>query len=152
MDGIAAFDEFKSIIGVGTEFSSLNKFFNKTADELGLSIGRIPDSFDQTNAFYMSDQLSFALAGIPSILTMDGIDYKHISKEEGMKRFINYSENIYHTPFDDLNQKINFNAAIEHINFLYRFSLNLLNSKEVPEWNKEVPFIGARLRSIAEKR
>ncbi|MFZ0452867.1 MAG: M28 family peptidase [Ignavibacteriaceae bacterium] len=152
VDGIASFDEFKSIIGVGTEFSSLNKFFNETADSLGLFVGRIPDNFDNINAFYLSDQLSFALAGMPSVLTMDGIDYKNISREEGIERFINFSENIYHTPFDDLKQKINFDAAIEHINFLYRFSFNLLNSEEVPEWNKEAPFIGARLRSIAEKR
>lgn len=152
VDGIASFDEFKSIIGIGTEFSSLNKFFGNTAERTGLKIGKIPDIFDRSNAFYLSDQLSFALAGIPSIITMDGIDYKHLSKEEGIERFINYSEKVYHTPFDDLSQKIDFNASIEHINFLYNLIFNLVNSKETPEWNEGTPFINARLRSIAEKK
>lgn len=152
VDGIAAFDEFNSIIGIGTEFSSLNKFFKETADRMGLSVGKIPDIFDQSDAFYLSDQLSFALAGIPSIITMDGIDYKHISKEKGIERFINYSERVYHTPFDDLSQKINFKASIEHINFLYNLILDLLNSENTPEWNEGTPFINARLRSIAEMK
>lgn len=152
IDGVAVFDEFNSIIGVGTEFSTLDKFFRKTADVLGLKIGKIPGIFDMADAFYLSDQLSFALAGIPSIITMDGIDYKHISKEEGIQKFINYSENVYHTPFDDFNQEMNLDAAIEHINFLYELSLNLLNSEETPEWNEGVPFIDARLRSIAEQK
>ena len=152
IDGIAAFDEFNSIIGIGTEFSSLNKFFKETAGGMGLSVGKIPGIFDQSDAFYLSDQLSFALAGIPSMITMEGIDYKHISKKEGTERFINYSEKVYHTPFDDLNQKINFNASIEHISFLYNLITELLNSEEAPEWNEGTPFINARLRSIAEKK
>jgi len=152
VDGIAVFDEFNSIIGVGTEYSTLDKFLKSTTDELGLNISTIPAQFQQSESFYRSDQIAFAMAGVPSILTMDGIDYKHISTKEGLNRFYNYSENIYHTPFDDLTQKINLDAAIQHIEFLYLMSLKLLTSDETPVWKEGSPFINARLRSIAEKR
>ncbi len=152
VDGIAAFDEFKSVVGIGAEYSTLEWFFNKAAEVLDLKISAIPSQFQQKESFYKSDQITFAIAGIPSILTMDGIDYKHISREEGLRRFINYSENIYHTPFDDLSQDMNLNASIQHIELLYLLSYYLLTNDEEPVWKKDVPFLNARLQSIAEKR
>lgn len=152
VDGIAVFDEFKSVVGIGAEYSTLEWFFNKAVEVLDLKISAIPSQFQQKESFYKSDQITFAIAGIPSILTMDGIDYKHISREEGLRRFINYSENIYHTPFDDLSQDMNLNASIQHIELLYLLSYYLLTNDEEPVWKKDVPFLNARLRSIAEGR
>ena len=106
----------------------------------------------KSESFRMSDQISFAEAGIPSLLVMDGIDYKNITREDGLEMFINYGENVYHTPFDDLNQPLNLNAAIQHTKFLFRLSHNIVNSFEEPEWKSGSPFINARLRSIAEKK
>jgi hypothetical protein len=152
VDGIAVFDEFKSVVGIGAEYSTLEWFFNKAVEVLDLKISAIPSQFQQKESFYKSDQITFAIAGIPSILTMDGIDYKHISREEGLRRFINYSENIYHTPFDDLSQDMNLNASIQHIELLYMSSYYLLTNDEEPVWKKDAPFLNARLRSIAEGR
>lgn len=152
VDGIAVFDEFKSVVGIGAEYSTLEWFFNKAVEVLDLKISAIPSQFQQKESFYKSDQITFAIAGIPSILTMDGIDYKHISREEGLRRFINYSENIYHTPFDDLSQDMNLNASIQHIELLYLLSYYLLTNDEEPVWKKDAPFLNARLRSIAEGR
>ncbi|MGE5810131.1 MAG: M28 family peptidase [Ignavibacteria bacterium] len=152
VDGIAVFDEFKSIVGVGADYSELGNLLKETAEDLNLTISSIPQQFQQSESFYRSDQIIFAMAGIPSILTMDGIDYKHLSEEEGLKKFLNYSRNIYHTPFDDLNQEINLDASIQHIEFLYLMSYKLLTGYEIPEWKEDSPFLNARLRSIAEKR
>jgi len=152
IDGIALFDIFKSIIGIGKEYSTLEEYLEKAAKENNLIISSIPPLFERSESFYRSDHAAFAAAGIPSILIVDGIDYKNLSREEALKRFINYSENVYHSPFDDLNQPMNFNAAVQHIDFIYDFCNELANSNETPEWKQGSPFINARLRSIAEKK
>ena len=152
IDGIALFDKFKSIIGIGAEYSSLNNFLIDIVNSDNVTITQIPEEFNNVDAFSKSDQVAFANAGIPSILIMESPDYINLSKEEGLNMFINYSENIYHTPYDDLNQKMNFDAAIQHISILLDLSNQLVQSKETPKWNNDSPFIDARLHSIAEKK
>jgi len=152
IDGIALFDRFKSIIGVGAEYSTLNEFLIKTAGANNVAISEIPPQFQNYESFSKSDQAEFASAGIPSILVSEGIDYENISKDEGLKQFINYSENIYHSPFDDLNQPMNLDAALQHIKIIYDLCIMLAQSDKAPEWYQGVPFINARLRSQAEKK
>ncbi len=152
IDGIAVFDKFKSVVGIGSEFSTLSNFLSKTAQENGLTITEIPSIFRSTEAYQNSDQISFANGGIPSILIYEGLDYENLSSEEGIEKFINYSRNIYHTPKDDLSLPINYSAALQHTDLILDFILNLANSKVKPEWHEDSPFINARLRSIAEKR
>ncbi len=152
IDGISLFDSVKAIIGVGTEYSTLNDYLMKTADDFNLKIVSIPQVFDQYESFFRSDQIVFAMSGIPSMLISEGMKYVHLSDEEGMQRMINYSENIYHTPFDDLSQPINPDAAMQYINIVYDFCNRILNSENEPEWKPDSPFLNERLRTIAEER
>lgn len=152
VDGIASFDEFNSIVGLGAEYSTLEDFLIKSANKENLNVTEIPPIFMKSESFKMSDQISFASAGIPSILVMDGIDYKNISSEEGIKLFIEFSDNVYHTPFDDLSQSINFNSVIQHTKYLFRLIYEIANSDLEPEWKSGSPFINERLRTIAEKK
>ncbi|GAB6282535.1 MAG: M20/M25/M40 family metallo-hydrolase [Ignavibacterium sp.] len=152
IDGIAAFDRFKSVVGVGAEYSSLKIFLKQTADEMNLHLTDIPPIFLQSESYTKSDQWAFARAGIPSTLIMEGNDYENISKDEGIKKFIYFSKDVYHTPFDDLSQEINYDAVIQHLNVLFNFIIKIANSEIEPEWNKGSPFINARLRSKAEKK
>ena len=152
IDGIASFDNFKSIIGVGSKYSTIKNILNTTAQNNNLDVVPIPSIFKQTEAFNRSDQIAFANAGIPSVLVLEAPDFVNLSEEEGLNDIIKYEENIYHSPLDDLNQTINYNAVAQHVNFLYQFIVNVANTNEPPQWNDGTPFINARLRSIAEKR
>ena len=152
IDGIALFDRFKSIIGIGAEYSTLKEYLLKTANANNVGITEIPPQFQHYESFSKSDQISFASAGIPSMLVSEGIDYVNISKEEGLKQFINYSENIYHSPFDDLKQPMNLDAAVQHIKIIYDLCYMLAQSDKTPEWYTGSPFINARLRSQAERK
>jgi hypothetical protein len=152
IDGIALFDKFKSVVGIGMEYSTLQDFLIKAAEDNNAGITTIPPQFQDFESFGKSDQVTFAMAGIPSILVTEGIDYLNISKEEGFKKFINYSEHIYHTPFDDLSQPMNFDAVVQHIKIIYDLCYRLAQSEIIPEWHQGVPFINARLRSQAEKK
>ncbi|QQS35129.1 MAG: M28 family peptidase [Ignavibacteriales bacterium] len=152
IDGIALFDRFRSIVGVGREYSSLNDFLIEIAKRNNLEVEDIPEQFIQSESFTRSDQIIFAQAGIPSILISEGLNYENLSREDGIRLFIHYSENVYHTPFDDLTQPMNFDAAEQHTKIIFEFCRLLAASESVPEWNEGVPYNSARLRSIAERK
>jgi len=152
IDGLASFDNFKSIIGVGKEYSTLSELINKTAKEKNLRVASIPPQFIGFGAFAKSDQYSFAKAGIPSILIAEGLDYVNISKEEGLKKMIDFATKIYHTPFDDLTQPINFDAASQHMDFLFSLIQNIANTDKEPEWYNSSPFINVRKLSRVQKK
>ena len=152
IDGVAMFKDFQSVVGVGSEYSTLDNYLTETASELKIDVDNIPPQFEIYEAFNQSDQLSFASAGIPSILVLEGIKNKHKSQDEVSTSFIEYMLNRYHSPFDDLSQDIDFTAAAQHTRFLYILTNYLVNSLQEPEWKAGSPFINARLRSIAEKR
>lgn len=152
IDGLSMFDEVNSFVGVGAEHSTLDEFLEAAAEKLGLKTGNIPPQFKQDESFSQSDQFSFAQAGIPSILVLEEPDYKNITKEEGLQRLIYWMENIYHTPFDDADQDISYDAALQHIKLLAAFIQQIADSEKNPEWKKEAAFINARLQSRAEKR
>jgi Zn-dependent M28 family amino/carboxypeptidase len=152
IDGIAFFRDFESIVGIGSEYSTLESYLNKTASGLNLSVEGVPPEFKGFEAFNQSDQVSFAYAGIPSILVLEGLKNKNKNREEVLNAFIDYILNRYHSPFDDLNQDIDYIAAAQHANVLFDLMFAIANSEDTPEWNSGSPFINARLRSIAEKK
>lgn len=152
IDGIAMFKNFQSIVGIGSEYSTLYESLKQTVDRYDLSIENIPAQFRNFDAFNKSDQLAFAIAGIPSILILEGVKNKTKSEEEVLKAFINYYLEKYHTPFDEIKQDIDFEAAAKHAKILFDFCFHLANELNVPEWKSGSPFINARLRSISEEK
>lgn len=152
VDGLAMFDTFNNVVGVGAEFSSLREMLASTCDSFGLKISPIPNEFSASESYFRSDQIAFAQAGIPSIIVMEGLSYRNLTTEQGRRRQIEWLENYYHTPFDDLNQPLNFDAAIEHCNLLFAFCKYISNQFEEPQWKSGTPYINARLQSIAERR
>jgi len=152
IDGVAMFRDFESVVGIGSEFSTLESYLDQTALDLNLVVENVPPEFNQSEAFNQSDQVSFAIAGIPSMLVLEGLKNKNKSREEVLNAFVDYILNRYHSPADDLNQEIDFIAAAQHTEVLFNLILNVANSEDTPEWKSGSPFINARLRSIAEKK
>lgn len=152
IDGLAFIDEFKSIIGIGSELSNLGNYLKKTADKFGYGVEEIPREFYSHESFNRSDQISFAKAGIPSILILDAPDYLHITREEAIEKIIYFNNTVYHTPFDDLSISLNYDAMRMHVEFIVNYLLELSNGKISIEWNENVPYNYLRLQTIAEKR
>ena len=152
IDGTAMFKDFKSLVCVGCEMTTLQQYLLASFEKYGLELQEIPSRFNSFDAFNKSDQLAFALAGIPSILILEGSRNRSKTEDNVIGSFIDYYINIYHTPFDDLNQQIDTEAALRHAKIIFDLAFDLLNSKQTPEWNKGTQFINARLRSIAEKK
>lgn len=152
IDGVAIFDRFNDIVGVGAKFSTLYEILEAVARVNGLHLSEIPPQFADFESFSRSDQIAFAKGGIPSILISDGLNYKTLSPAEGLKKWINWAEQIYHTPFDDLFQPLNYQAIEQYVQFLYDFCHRLSRMEQQPQWKSGVPYRNIRLRSTAEKR
>ncbi len=152
VDGIALFDTFNDIVGVGGEFSTLSDDLQRATSNLQVRVSTIPPVFAGSGSFTRSDQIIFARAGVPAILLMEGSDYQHTSRADGVKRMIEWGERVYHSPFDGLQQPMNFDAAQQHIEILLAFCRTVADNSLAPEWKSGAPFVNARLRSIAEKR
>jgi len=152
VDGIASIDKFKSIIGLGSEYSDLNKTLLKVASANNISVSQIPPAFEQIESFYKSDQLSFAQSGIPAINIVDAPDYESYSDQEAIRKVRDYFINIYHSPFDDLNQELNYEAMLQHAKILFDFCIEIANNDKEPEWNNDSPFLNIRLRSKSVKK
>lgn len=152
IDGLAIFDTFNEVVGIGSELSNLDQFLVEASDLLNLSISGLPNEFLTTESFARSDQIAFAQAGIPSMLIMEGLHQKHQSEKQALEKFIHWMEATYHTPFDDLNQPIDNEAMLEHTRVILATILLLANSDQTPEWKPGVAYKNIRLQTIAEKR
>jgi len=152
VDGIAFIDEFESIIGLGSEYSNLEVILKYVAENKSLNVDIIDNEKYEMEAFSRSDQIAFAYSGIPSILILDGMNYKNLTKEQGTQILNDYFINYYHTPYDDNNQKINWDAALQHLNVILDFADRILNSDFIPEWYPNNRFYLKRIRTEVEKR
>lgn len=152
IDGIAMFKDFQSLVPIGTQYSNLDVYLNQTAARYGLLVEGIPSQFRSFDAFNKSDQLAFAVGGIPSILVLEGLTNKTKSKDQVLKAFIDYYLERYHSPFDDLKQDIDSEAASKHAKILFDLCFHLADQIETPVWKNSSPFINARLRSFAEEK
>jgi hypothetical protein len=152
IDGVPSFDEIKSLVAVGKEFSNLGEILRNSIKGKGLELEDLPSNFYSFEAFAKSDQLSFAQAGIPSLLVVEGTKHKNITQDEYFDLQRNYFNNFYHSPKDDLNQKINRKAIKQFIGVLADFLCDLANYDGKVEWNNTSPYLREYLRNRAEQR
>jgi Zn-dependent M28 family amino/carboxypeptidase len=152
IDGLAMFDTFKDVVGIGAELSDLELFLENVCRYLYFKISPVPTPLQFSEAFAHSDQISFAKAGIPSMLIVEGLNLTHFTRQEAFEKIVHWMNNYYHTPFDDLNQMINYPAATQHTEVILATCYIIANSATTPEWNPGIKYKTIRLQTIAEKR
>lgn len=152
IDGLSFIDEVNSFIAIGKEYSNLGNILEKILDKMNLKLVDLPSEYIQSISFLQSDQYSFAKAGIPSLLIIESTDYKNIEQKIGIEKFYNYITNIYHSPKDDLNQDINFDAVTQHVKVILSLVYYLSTQNIKVEWFQDSPFLKQRLRTQAEKK
>jgi Zn-dependent M28 family amino/carboxypeptidase len=152
VDGIAHFARFRDLFAVGGELSSLGDSLGRVAARLGLRVSEPPALFSRPNAFAMSDQAVFAEAGIPAVLVNEGFDWHDHTPREAMVRAIDWGMNVYHSPFDDLAQVLDFDAIEQHAQVLQALILELTEAQSPPRWRDGTHYVLAQLRARAEGR
>jgi Peptidase family M28/PA domain len=132
MDGISLFYEFKDIVALGADHSTLNDQVNDVARHMNLEVS--PDPMPEENFFIRSDQYSFVKQGIPALTVSEG--FKTVDPSlDGKKISVTWMTSIYHTPQDDMKQPLNFKAAQMCTRVLLAIGYEVAQAPIRPAWN-----------------
>lgn len=152
VDGLAFFDDFHDLIGIGGELSTLGSTLEYVCRQMDLRVGSIPPFFWVSEALKLSDQYAFAEAGVPAILVSEGFTTAHHRPSEAVAYSIRWGMERYHTPFDDLDQRLDLAASAQHAEVILTFLQAVANSPMAPRWRRGTPYRYQRLLSLAEER
>ena len=132
MDGISLFYDFKDIVALGADHSSLNREVQDVAQHMGLESS--PDPMPEENFFIRSDQYSFIKQGVPALSISEG--FKTVDPSlDGRKISIAWETTRYHTPQDDMSQPLNFIAARKCTQVILAVGYEVANATDRPAWN-----------------
>ncbi len=144
IDGVPFIDEPLSLEIIDGDHSDLRVFFEKFAKINGIRVDEIEEQI--TDKFIRGDHYGFVQAGIPAFLIQEGKlpVNKRLEEYTWLKNF--YTTNIYHSPFDDLSQFINYDAVAGFKQMLYNFILFMDQVDDSPKMKKESPYYSEYLR------
>ena len=117
---------FSDVIAFGAEHSTVAKAVADAGRSMGVSVS--PDPMPKQSIFVRSDHYRFVTRGIPAILLMTGY------ANGGEAQWKNFLGKVYHTPGDDLAQKIDWGAAARYGDLNYRISRMLADADQRPLW------------------
>lgn len=121
----------KTLLVLGIDESTLGARAAAVAQSLG--VHAIPDPMPLRNIFIRSDQYSFVLHGVPSVM-MSCWAEPGTPEEQVLEAWLSTR---YHAPSDDVNQPINFEAAAVFEEIVLRLLTDTANAEERPRWNDD---------------
>jgi Peptidase family M28/PA domain len=132
MDEVSFLYDFKDIVPLGGEHSSLGAVADDVAHHMGLEVS--PDPAPEEVYFVRSDQYSFVQQGVPSIYIGEG--YKTVDpKLDAKKMQLNWETTRYHLPSDDMAQPLDFNALVKGTRVDLAAGYEIAQRTERPRWN-----------------
>jgi hypothetical protein len=132
IDGVTLNYDFRDVVAYGAEDSTMGTYVRQAARLMNLEVS--PDPMPEEAMFIRSDQYSFVRQGVPAVFLSEG--FKTVDANlDGKKITLDWEANVYHTPKDDMNQRLNFVAAARstRMNFLVGYLAS--QNEERPKWN-----------------
>ncbi|MBH1999580.1 MAG: M20/M25/M40 family metallo-hydrolase [Sphingomonadaceae bacterium] len=120
-----------SVTPIGYDQSSLGKDAEVVSAQMNLPI--TPDPFPDRNVFIRSDQYAFIREGIPALFFKYG--FKAGTPEADTEKA--WRANIYHSPFDDLNQPVMPAESAKLNAYVTAVALRVANMPGRPRWNDD---------------
>ena len=133
MDGATTFVDFRDVVVVGAEHSTLNRAVMSAADALGLEI--TPDPTPEEVLFTRSDHYSFVKQGVPALFPSVRSTKAVDPTLNALTEYLSWQAKHYHQPSDDLTQPRNVDAAIKGARFRFLLGYFIANDPERPKWN-----------------
>jgi hypothetical protein len=152
VDGLAFLGPFANLHAIGGELSDLGRRLASAVRPLGLVVSSPPDAVWDHAAYARGDQLAFAEAGVPSVLVTEGFDWPGRSEDEAIGIALGWMAERYHSPQDDLDQPIDWEAAALHCNAVLNLVLETADNPAPPKWHPYSPYAYERQLSIALDR
>ncbi len=132
MDEVSFLYDFKDIVPLGAEHSSLGTVADDVAQHMGLIVS--PDPLPEEVYFVRSDQYSFILQGVPSLYVEEGLQAVNPSLD-GKKMQFDWEVQRYHQPSDDMSQPFDFNATVKCTRVDLAVGYEVAQQTERPQWN-----------------
>jgi hypothetical protein len=131
MDGASVFYTFKDIVALGAPDSTLEAVVQQDAAALGLKVS--PDPEPDQNYFVRADQYSFVRQGVPSVFITEGEEAT--DPNFNAKKFNDaWIATRYHSPSDDMNQPLDFDAAVEFMQVDFLVGYDVAQDPQRPTW------------------
>jgi Peptidase family M28/PA domain len=131
MDGASVSYTFNDIVALGATDSALDAVLQRNAARLGLKVS--PDSAPEQGFFVRADQYSFVRQGVPSVFIFEGNEAKD-PKVNGRKLSEEWIATRYHAPSDDMNQPLNFDAAVQFMQINFLVGYDIAQDPQRPRW------------------
>jgi hypothetical protein len=132
MDEVSFLYDFKDIVPLGGEHSSLGAIADDVARHMGLTVS--PDPLPEEVYFVRSDQYSFILQGVPALYIEEGLQTVNPNLD-GKKMQFDWEVQRYHQPSDDMGQPFDFNATVKCTRVDLAVGYEVAQQTGRPHWN-----------------
>src|SRR5256885_5853653 len=131
MDGASVFYTFNDVVALGAEHTSLDQVVARDAAALNLDV--TADPMPEQMNFIRNDEYAFVRRGVPAICINEGFKTKD-PNVDGRKFVENWIATRYHSPSDDMNQPLNFDATVQFMQINFLIGYDVAQQQERPAW------------------
>jgi hypothetical protein len=117
---------FTDVTAFGADHSTIGATVAEAGKSMGLTVS--PDPMPEEAIFTRSDHYMFVRRGVPAVLLMTG------HANGGAEQWRAYLGKTYHSPQDDLTQKIDWNAGARYALLNYRIARSMADAPKRPMW------------------
>jgi Zn-dependent M28 family amino/carboxypeptidase len=133
MDGNHMLFPTKSIVALGGQHSTLGAVARQATDAAGLALET--DLMPEQAFFIRSDQYPFVRKGVPALFFVNGLQSAD-SAVNGPAVLGKWLTTVYHTPKDDLQQPMHWDAGAQYARVVYRIGRLVADDPARPQWNE----------------
>lgn len=119
---------FTDVTAFGADHSTIGATVADAGRSMGVAVA--PDPMPQEAIFTRSDHYQFVRKGVPAVLLMTGY------ANGGAAAWGSYLGKIYHSPQDDLSQKIDWDSGARYALLNYRIAREMADAAQRPMWLK----------------
>ena len=117
---------FTDVTAFGADHSTVGAMVAEAGASMGISVS--PDPMPEEAIFTRSDHYQFVRRGVPAVLLMTG------HANGGKAIWNSWLGTIYHSPKDDLSQKIDWDAGARYAELNYRIAKAMADAPVRPMW------------------
>lgn len=117
---------FDDVIAFGANHSTLGRIVEQAVAPMNVKLG--PDPMPEQGIFTRSDHYEFVRQGVPAVFLVTGFG------NGGAKFWGEFLGGAYHSPRDNLAQKIDWSAAARFAEANYRITRAMADTDEPPLW------------------
>lgn len=131
VDGLMAFHDFKGIVALGAEHSTLGEI--SLAAARSIDAVHMPDPIPGRGNLALSDQYPFLRMGIPVLFPNPARGSSRDGSED-VEAWDDYESHHYHQPSDDMNLPLRWDVAERWGQYIYAVVAGASNTSHRPRW------------------